>query len=648
MRQDITLHVNGKIHTVNIEPDTPLIYILRNDLGLKGVKAACGLEQCGACDAIVDGAAVPSCQLEVHKVQGLEITTIEGLGTPDHLHPLQEAFIEEQAIQCGYCAPGMIVAAQGLLNRTRYPTDAEIREALADNLCRCGVHDRIRRAIKLRIARPDARPLWEVIDGESTEASWWGSGNLPPSLQRTPDLDAWIRINADQTITLFAGKVEYGQGIKTAFAQLVSEEMDVSLRRIRIVTADSALTPDEGTTAGSMSMETTGNAIRVAAAEARFLLLNMAFEELEAASVEQLVVEDGTVIDPDSERQATYWKLMGGKLFGQQVSGKVAPKAADAYHIVGEAAKRVDLMDKVTGQGCYVQDLDLPDMAYGRIVRPPAYRAHLIGVDTEAIAQMDGVVGVVKDGDFLGVIAEREELAERAAEALHQAATWETGDPLPSQETLFADMIGQAGESFLVTEGTAVEGQPILPITKPENAAQTIQSTYTRPFHMHASLAPSAGAAQWDDEGNELTVWTHSQGVFPLRTAIASALRMPEENVRVIQVEGSGCYGHNGADDAAFDAVLLARAVPGRPVLVRWSRADENQWEPYGPAMVVKMQASLDPNGDLLDWNHDVWSYAHFGRARPDATTSGNMAHQRRIREAGTAPGIVQPRGKPP
>jgi nicotinate dehydrogenase subunit B len=231
------------------------------------------------------------------------------------------------------------------------------------------------------------------------------------------------------------------------------------------------------------------------------------------------------------------------------------------------------------------------------------------------------VLSVVRDGSFLGVIAEREEQAEWAAKALRQAAGWEMGEPLLPQERLVEDMIDQTNESYPVVNGTAVAGQPIPPLEGARNAARTIWAMYTRPYQMHASLAPSAGAAQWDEEEDRLTVWTHSQGVFPLRATIASVLKMPEENVRVIQVEGSGCYGHNGADDAAFDAVMLARALPGRSVLVRWSRVDENQWEPYGPAMVVKMQASLDADG-----NHDVWSYAHFGRAWPDAKTSGLLA----------------------
>ncbi|MBX3015754.1 MAG: (2Fe-2S)-binding protein, partial [Caldilineaceae bacterium] len=208
----IALTVNGTTHTLSIDPETPLLYALRNDLGLTGPKFGCGLEQCSACKVLIDGVDVPSCNLPVKQAVGTQITTIEGLGTPAAPHPLQEAFMAEQAIQCGYCVAGMIIAAQGLLNRTRYPSDAEIRTALEGNLCRCGVYDRVRRAIKLRIGRPHWDPIYAIIEAPAL-ATTVPQTNLSGALQQTPDLDAWIRINVDETITVFTGKVEIGQGV---------------------------------------------------------------------------------------------------------------------------------------------------------------------------------------------------------------------------------------------------------------------------------------------------------------------------------------------------------------------------------------------------------------------------------------------------
>jgi CO/xanthine dehydrogenase Mo-binding subunit len=236
---------------------------------------------------------------------------------------------------------------------------------------------------------------------------------------------------------------------------------------------------------------------------------------------------------------------------------------------------------------------------------------------------MPGVIRVVRDGSFLAVVAEREEQAVAAMEALRKAATWEDETALPSQEALPDHLLNQPEQAFLVVDGKPVDG-PIPPIETPAGAAHTLSATYHRPYHMHASLGPSAAVAQLID--GKLTVWTHSQGVYPLRAALARVLGMPEEDIRAIHMDGPGCFGHNGADDAALDAALLARAVTGRPVSLKWTRADEHTWEPYGAATVIKMQASLNTGGDVIDWNHDVWGYTHIGRARSVGNTSGLLA----------------------
>lgn len=621
MPQTITLHVNGQTHTLDVEPDTPLLYVLRDHLGLKGPKYGCGLEQCYTCKVLVDGADVPSCQLPVEQVQGLAITTIEGLGTADALHPLQEAFLEEQAAQCGYCTAGMIIAAQGLLNRTRYPSDDEIRAALDGNLCRCGVYDRVRRAIRLRIGRPVWEPVYEVRDEAlPVPPASFAAPDLPGSLLQTPDLDAWIRINTDDTITVFTGKAELGQGIRTAIMQIAAEELEVAPERIRVVSADTGQTPDEGITAGSMSVEMSGNAMRYAAAEARHLLLSLAFEHLEAQTpAAQLVVDDGTITDPATGRQVTYWALMGGRRFGRPVTGQVQPKSAAEYRIIGQPEKRVDLLNKVTGGQSFVHDLTLPDMLHARVVRPPGYHARLVAVDETAVSQIPGVVAVVRDGSFLAVIAAQEAQAIHAAEALRQHARWEYTAELPTSTSIHDHLLRQPTHDALIVDGTPVDA-PVPPIQAPTEAAHTLAATYQRPYHMHASLGPSAAVAHWQDD--QLTVWSHTQGVYHLQAALAQVLGMDARRIRVIHTEGAGCYGHNGADDVALDAALVARATPGRPVLMKWMRADEHGWEPYGSAMVMKMQASLDAEGRVIDWNHDVWSYAHS--TRPRAGTPGS------------------------
>ena len=619
MTHEIMLLVNGQLHRVEIDPHTPLLYILRNDLGLTGVKYGCGSEQCGACKVIVDGQAVPSCKLPIQDVEGLPITTIEGLGTPGDLHHLQQAFIEQQAFQCGYCTPGMVLAAQGLLNQTRYPSDREIKTALEKNLCRCGVYDRVRRAIKLAVARPDREPNFQVHDQPGRIRS---TGELPLTLQRNPDLDSWLRINTDGTITVHTGKVELGQGIKTAVALIVAEELDVSVDRIVVAPTDSSYSPDEGLTVSSMSLETTGEALRWAAAEARQIILSVAFEELEAP-LERLRVSDGAILDPASGRSTDYWQLFGGRSFGKQVTGSVQPKLAGKYTVLGGSNHRLDSAEKVSGQTTYVHDLSLPGMVHGRMLRPANQSARLISFDEHVLDDLPGLLKIIRDGSFLGVICEQEHQAVKAIERLEQAAQWENQALLPDQDQIYADLLNQPGQSLLVEEGRPIEVS-IPPIEVPPGASQTLASTYYRPFQMHASLGPSAAVAHMVD--GRLTLWVHSQGVYPIRGDIAQVLGLQSEQIRVIHMEGAGCYGHTGADDAALDAALLARAYPGKPVSLKWTRANEHTWEPYGPAMLMQLQASLDAAGHVNDWNHDVWSYPHLGRARSGDQTSGLLA----------------------
>ncbi len=618
MSREILLKVNGKIYHVSVEPDTPLLYVLRNDLGLKGAKFACGLNQCGACLVLVDGQAVTSCHLPVKTVEEREITTIEGLGSTKDLHPIQKAFIEEQAVQCGFCTPGMIIAAKALLDKNPQPTDDEIKKGMSKNLCRCGTHDRIIRAIRRVIGRP-APPQNNITGSQQDESP---GIELPKVLKDNPGLDSWVSFNTDGTVTLFTGKVELGQDIRTAIAMIGADELDVSLERVRVVMGDTDQTPAEGYTTSSLSLETSGNAVRYATAEVRQIALAEAQSRLNV-SMENLKVSDGTITDTASGRGVSYWELFGGKKLKKIISGHILPKSPEAYNLVGRPTARLDLMSKVTGAAFFVHDMDLPEMVHGRIVRPPNYSARLDSVDEETVSQMPGVLKVVRDGSFLGVVAEREEQAVRAMEALKKSATWKAGSSLPDQETLFDDMLDRPDQVFLVDDAVAVD-DPVPAIESPEGAVNTLSATFTRPYHCHGSLGPSAAVAQWVDAN--LTVWSHNQGSHPLRSALAQVLKTSEDKIRVIHKDGPGCYGHNGADDAALDAALLARTVPGKPVSLKWMREDENAWEPYGSAMVIKLQASLDRDGNVIDWNHDVWSYPHSTRPRDYGGASGLLA----------------------
>jgi nicotinate dehydrogenase subunit B len=419
---------------------------------------------------------------------------------------------------------------------------------------------------------------------------------LPGSLNDNRMLDAWLRINPDGTATVFTGKVELGQGILTALAQIAAEELDLPLSRIKMISGDTGQTPNEGQTAGSQSIEASGTALRMAGAEVRAMLMELAAERFGVAA-DTLTANDAVISGRDG-RQVGYGELAGEVDLHREATAKVAPKLPAEHRIVGTAVPRRDIPAKVTGGAAYVQDVRLPGMLHGRVVRPPRYGAKLESFDQAAVKAMPGVTAVVRDGSFLGVVAEREEQAINARDALKKSAHWLGGDELPDPAKIYEYLLSQSMEDKVISDKQAPLPDGAIPV----------EATYHRPYMAHASIGPSCSVAQM--EGGKLTVWTHTQGVFPLRATMAKALDMPPAAIRCIHVEGSGCYGHNGADDVALDAALLARATAGRPVRVQWMRDDEFMWEPLGAAMVMRARAALK-DGRIVDWNYDVWSNTH-------------------------------------
>ena len=424
--------------------------------------------------------------------------------------------------------------------------------------------------------------------------------NPPGSLKGSPFLDSWIRIDADGSITVFTGKAELGQGFKTAFQQISAEELDVPFESLKVVTADTRFTANEGYTSGSNSVHDSGTAIQNASAQARELLVAEAARRLDLPA-ENLRTENGAVISPDGRRLG-YGELVGADMLHVQAQPKSKLKDPASFKVVGQAVPRVDIPAKVTGGAAYVQDMRLPDMVHARVVRPPSYGAQLTDCETSAIEKLPGVVKVIRDGNFLAVVAKKEFQSIKAMNALSAVAKWKETAGLPKQDDLLRVLTNLPSQDSTIFERTnpSVIGK------------QTIEATYTRPYQAHGSIGPSCAVAQFVD--GAMTVWTHTQGVYPDRQGIAEMLRMPPASVRCIHVEGSGCYGHNGADDAAADAALIARALPGLPVRVQWMREQEHAWEPFGPAMVTKLKASLDGNGAISDWNFEVWSNTHSMR----------------------------------
>ena len=418
-------------------------------------------------------------------------------------------------------------------------------------------------------------------------------------------IDSWIRLDATGHLTILSGKQELGQGIKIALIQIAAEELDIHPDRCHIINSDTGQTANEGFTAGSNSVEGSGSAIRQAAAEARLYLLKLAGQKWNT-NPETLLVENGTIKAPSGE-EITYWKLLEGKFIEEKITGKATPKNPAKYKFVGQPFKREDIGKLVRGEAHFVHDLDLPGMIHARVLHPPSYQNRLQSIDLTEVESMPGVLKVIRNGSFLAVVAEREYQAVKAREKLKSLAVWDKAslEILPNQ--LFDSIKSTTGkpEEVQVSPGIADT------ISK---AAISHQAEYFRPYHMHASMGPSCALAIW--EGDALTVWTATQGVYPVRDTIADLFSIDPEKIRCIGVPGSGCYGHNGADDVSGEAAMIAKELPGRHVRLQWMREDENKWEPYGTTMAFRLSAGIDSEGKLLGWDSLVWSDAHS--TRPD------------------------------
>ena len=441
-----------------------------------------------------------------------------------------------------------------------------------------------------------------------------GRSHLPGSLQVNRRLGQWLTLRGDGVVEVRSGKVEIGQGILTALAQIVACELDVALHRIRMIPASTAASPDEAVTSGSLSVQESGSALRFAAAEARALYLAEAAKR-SGIALETLGVVDGEILSAGQPTGFCYWNLADAHLLEREACAATPPKTVDALAIVGESVPRNDIPDKVFGHPRFIHDLDLPGMLHGAVLRPPSPAAVLEALDESVARALPGVVAVVHDGSFVGVVGVSAAVLRAALDLLRQTARWRETASLPPVDGLADWLRAQPLDTRLTDERVAALAA--LPAT-------TVRARFTKPYLAHASIATVCAVALWNasDAATRLEVWSQSQGIFNLRADLALAFSLAAHAITVNHVEGAGCYGHNGADDVAFDAALLARAAPGRPVRVQWSRTDEMSWSPFGPAMAIGIEADLDADGRVVHWRHDVWSNGHGtrpGRAKTPA-----------------------------
>ncbi len=430
------------------------------------------------------------------------------------------------------------------------------------------------------------------------------------------DVDGWLAIAADGSVTAFTGKCEMGQGLYTAQTQLVAEELCVPVERVKLIQCQTGTTPDQGVTSGAQSHPQNFNHsnLALAGATAREALLQMASKHF-GAPVDQLRVRDGVVTH--QAKKVTYGELIGGKKFNLALSATAKRRHPREWTVLGTSVKRLDMADMVTGRLEYVHNVRVPGMVHGRVVRPPTVGATLVSVDESSVSKMPGFIKVVVKNNFVGVVFEKQWQAIQGAEKLK--ATWKPGPALPSQATFYDHMRKLPSRDTLLVDSKDVDKNLA-------SADQVVRATYLHPYHMHGSVGSSCAVA--DVKADGATIWSPTQGVYPQRDSCAMVLGMPKEQLKVVYSRGSGCYGINGADTVSYDAALLSQAV-GRPVRVQLSRKDEMAWENFGLAFVVDQRAGLDRDGNIITWDYESWSPTRGGRpgyGQPGNQVTGFLA----------------------
>jgi len=408
-------------------------------------------------------------------------------------------------------------------------------------------------------------------------------------------VDTFLAIDDKGMVTLYSGKVDLGTGIRIGLQQIVAEELDVPLANVTTIEGDTTLTPDQGPTYGSQTIQLGGMQIRQAAATARSALLDQAAQRLNVAK-DDLTVADGMITAKSGGGQVAYAELIGGKNFMLKVDPAASAKNPSDYKIVGKPIPRRDIPEKLTGKFTYMQDFRVPGMLHGSVVRPPAIGATLQSVDENSVKDIPGIVKVIRDGNFLAVVTETEWAAVRAAREIK--ATWSKSETLPEQAKLWEHV---RSTKIVKDDVTSNVGDTAAAMAA---GGKTIKATYDFAIHTHGSIGPSCAIAEFKD--GKLTCWSASQATHNLRKQLAMMMKMPDDDVRCIYVDGAGCYGRNGHEDAAADATLLAK-IMDKPVRVQWSRADEHGWDPKGPPTLIDLQANIDASGNVTAWESEFF-----------------------------------------
>ncbi len=640
--------VNGQSHEFAGRAGQSLLELLRDEVGLTGPKLGCGEGTCGACTVLIGSRAVQACQLAAAEAAGQRITTVEGLAEDGIMHPVQQAWLETGAMQCGYCTPGWLTATAGLLARVPHPDNDRIDAELDAHVCRCCTYPRIRRAVhraaelmehpELLEPVPDAAPPPQLgppsevsparpRDLDRENARWFAAA-MPEGLMAVvaphgdkggamPD-DAWVHVGADSSITAFTGKVEAGQGTRTALAMLVAEELAVPPAAVTVAMADTDASPFDLGTFGSRSMPYAAPPLRAAAAGALRLLTDIAAARF-GLTTGDLTAANGVIAGPDGAPSASYGELVAGLRRAELVpaDGPVTPAAA--WRSAGRPARAAGAASVVTGAKLFPADLRAEEMLHGCVLRPPAHGATLRQADTSAAGAMPGV-RVIRAGSMIGVAAADQPAALRAIAAIEADWTEPAGPGLAELDTYLREHPVE-GEAWMAPFREE-QGDPDAALA---SAAVRLDGEYRAAYIAHVPLEPRAAIARWD--GDRLTVWAATSTPFRARRELADSLAMREEDIHVIVPDFGGGFGGKHGSAVALEAALLARSA-GQPVKVQWSRAEEFAAGYLRPYALIEVASGADESGQLTAWTCTNIHSGHFGLPTPYRVQHQRIAYQ--------------------
>lgn len=665
-----TVTINGTAHSVDADVGVSLLEVLRDELQILGPKFACGEGACGACTVLVGREAVTACRFPAAEVLGRQVITVEGLAEDGVLHPIQQACLEFGALQCGFCTAGWLVEAAALLARTPEPSDAQIASALEGHICRCGTYSRIvlavRRAAELLATyETHEAPEAHLAPGPDpkTDATqrfpWsighelhWTASKLGPAPQPldlapagarpffdhlcdglvvsveatdssqaeehwTTTRTAWVHVGADGMVTAFTGKVELGQGTRTALSGLVAESLGVPLSSVSLVMGDTDVSPYDLGTFGSRSMPDAAPHLRRAAEAARRFLCEAAAEQLGLAADDLELTESG-VTSNGGAREVGYGELLGGVRRVEVVPNDAPVTHDGAWKIAGESTPAIGAKDVVTGRRRYPSDLSLPGMLHGCVLRAPAFGSVLADLDTTGAEAMPGVT-VVRDGSVVGVCAADHRRARQALRAIK--STWAlTAQPGHDELEGYLRAHLARGEGFEARFEHGVGDVPAALASCPVVA----KATYTTAYIAHLPLEPCVALAEW--QSGRVTVWTGTQTPFRDRLQVATRLGVDENQVRIVVPDFGAAFGGRQRLGVSLEAAMLARAV-GRPVRVQWSRWEELMGSHFRPAAVIDVTSGIDGSGSLSAWSFTNLNSGASGIVTPYRVPNQHIAY---------------------